>query len=833
MSSRAKRRSATLVVAVLAISASSLTAQLTPPETGGIVALDRLLQQLGESRRVLVIGAHPDDEDTRLLALAAQGLGADAAYLSLSRGEGGQNLIGDELGVALGLLRTRELEAARRQDGARQYFTRAYDFGYSRSLEETAVQWLPDSVLADVVRIVRRFRPHVIVSVFSGTERDGHGQHQMAGVTAQRVFDAASDPDAHGFDEKLQAWQPLKLYRSTRFEVSATTLSLETGGLDPRSGRSYHQIAMASRSRHRSQDMGRLQEIGPQRTRLALVEDRTGAGDAGLFAGIPRDTTWIVRFADSLRAHLSAARLADAAEPLAHALGRARREHRPRHQRELLMRALGIAAGLVLDATANREVVEPGGTVEVTLRLYNGGTNSVPFEHMRFRAPPGWTVEQTDSAGFLEPGAAIDVTRALTAPADAQVSQPYFLRRDRRGALYDWDGADPSVLGEPFEPEPLFLTVTAYVAGQVVVVQRDVTHRHNDQAVGEIRRPVRVVPQLEVRLEPQVLLWSADGPDTQDFTVTLSANGTDDVSGELALEVDRWGSPPTQSFALDGRGASQSYTFTVRKPTGAARDTVSVRAVARTASGDAFDAGFEAIQYDHIDPVWYQEPARGVIRLAPIAGPDGLRVGYVRGAADRVPEALQRVGLDVEVMDQGVLARGDLSTYDVVVIGSRAYETNAALIEHNDRLLAYVRNGGRLVVQYQQYQFVRGNYAPYRLTIRRPHDRVTDETAPVRMLEPTHPVFHAPNRISELDWLAWPQERGLYFASEWDGRYTPLLEMKDPGMPPVQGGLLVASYGEGTYVYTGISFFRSLPAGTPGAYRLFLNLLAYEGTDGR
>ncbi len=833
MSLRAKRRSAAFVLALVAVSASSLTAQLAPPATGGVVALDRLLHQLSENRRLLVIGAHPDDEDTRLLALAAQGFGADAAYLSLSRGEGGQNLIGDELGVALGLLRTRELEAARRQDGARQYFTRAYDFGYSRSLDETRARWLPDSVLADAVRIVRRFRPHVIVSVFSGSLRDGHGQHQMAGIMARRAFDVAGDPDRYGSDEKLNAWEPLKLYRSTRFDAPATTLSLETGGLDPRTGRSYHQIAMASRSRHRSQDMGRLQEIGPQRTRLALIEDRTGDGDEALFSGIPRDTTWLAQFADSLRAHLSVTHLSDAAEPLAHALKRTRREHAPLDEQVLLMQALSIAAGLVVDATADRETVEPGGQVEVTFKLYNGGARRILFEHVRFRAPPGWTVDQTDRAGVLEPGTAIEIVRVLTAPPDAQLSQPYFLRRDRRGALYEWDGVDPTDRGEPFQPAPLFVTVSASVAGETAVLRRDVTYRYNDQAIGELRRPVRVVPQLDVAVEPRVLLWSTDGPDTQDFTVTLSSNSTQRVSGSLMLGVTRWGAPPPQPFALDRPGASQSFRFTMKKPSGVVRDTVSVRAVARTASGEEFDAAFRAVDYEHVDPVWYLEPARAVIRMAPIASPGSLRVGYVRGAADRVPEALQRFGVDVDVMDEPTLARGDLSAYDVIVIGSRAYETDAALIGHNDRVLAYVQDGGRLVVQYQQYQFVRDKYAPYPLTIRRPHDRVTDETAPVRMLEPMHPVFHSLNRISELDWLGWPQERGLYFASEWDDRYTPLLEISDAGMPPLRGGLLVAAYGAGTYVYTGISFFRSLPTGTPGAYRLFLNLLAYEGENGR
>ncbi len=760
------------------------------------------------------------------MALVARGYGAEAAYLSLSRGEGGQNLIGSELGVGLGLLRSRELEAARREDGARQYFTRSYDFGYSRSLDETETRWLPDTILADVVRIVRRFRPHIIVSVFSGTSRDGHGQHQMAGVMARRAFEVAGDPDRFGSDEKLNAWQPLKLYQSTRFQPGATTLSLETGALDPLSGRSYHQIAMASRSRHRSQDMGRLQEIGPQRTTLALVQDRTGAGDGALFGGIPRDTTWLPRFADSLRAHLSAVRLEDAAEPLARALERARREHRARSQQELLMRALGIAGGLVVDATANREVVEPGGEVEVTLRLYNAGPHRVGYEHVRLRAPPGWHVEQTDQAGVLEPGTAIAVAKVLTAATDAAVSQPYFLRRDRRGALYDWGGARPSVGGEPFEPSPLYVTVSTWVAGENTVLSREVTHRYNDQAIGEIRRPLRVVPAIDVRLEPRVVLWSADGADEYTLTATLTSNVAHDVTGELVLQVDRWDDPPSQHFTLGGVGASRSFVFAVRKPPDLDRDTVVARALARTSDGKEYSVGVRSIAYDHIDPVWYIEPAQAVIRLGSIRRPEDFRVGYVRGAADRVPEALQRFGLDVDLLEEHHLARGDLSIYDVIVIGSRAYETDAALVEHNDRLLAYVHDGGRMVVQYQQYQFARGTFAPYRLDIRRPHDRVTDETAPVSLLEPTHPVFTTPNRLGPEDWQGWPQELGLYFAGSWDAGYTPLLEMRDPGRAPVQGGLLVAGYGQGTYVYTGLSFFRALPAGVPGAFRLFLNILA-------
>ncbi len=835
MSSRAKLRSYTALVTLL-LSGSPLRAQLSVPSTGGIIEFDRTLQRLGETRRLLIIGAHPDDEDTRLLALIAQGIGAEAAYLSLSRGEGGQNLIGDELGVELGLLRTRELEAARKEDGAQQFFARGYDFGYSRSLEETETQWLPDSMLKDVVRIVRRFRPHVLVTVFTGTPQDGHGQHQMAGVMARRAFAIAGDPEAFsdlGMDERLEAWEPLKLYQGYRIDPQVPVLTLETGDLDVRTGRSYHQIAMASRSRHRSQDMGQLEDIGPQSLRIGLLVDRTDAGEGGVFAGVPQDTSWLVRFADSLRATVAPTRLSDAAGPLARALDRARREHLPLRQQELLQQALGIASGLVFDATASSERLIPGSEVEITLRLYNAGPRAVTVDRTTIWAPSGWEQTQIDTTVVLASGAAMAVRRTIEIPVDAAVSQPYFLREPLRGALYRWGDRDRALRGEPFEPGLFEAGMTVFVDGENIRLEREVTYRYRDQARGEMRVPVRVVPAIDVRLEPKVLLWPANEAEEQTLTVTLTSHVPQPVEGSVTLELLRWQAPAPQPFALSRLGETVSAVFSLTKPRGVERDTVVARAVAHISSGSEYDGAVTTISYDHIDPVSYLELATAVVRLAPIERPTSLRIGYVRGAADRVPDALLRLGMDVDLLNEAQLARADLSAYDVIVVGSRAYETNEALVEYNDRLLDYVRSGGHMLVQYQQYQFVSGGFAPYPISIRRPHDRVTDETAPVRVLDPDHLVFRAPNRITDLDWLGWPQERGLYFAGEWDGRYTALLEMADAGMPPMRGSLLVADHGAGTYIYTGLSFFRSIPAGNPGAVRLFLNLLAFKRSAGQ
>lgn len=781
-----------------------------------------------------MIGAHPDDEDTSLLALLAQGFGADAAYLSLSRGDGGQNLIGRELGVSLGLLRSSELVAARKVDGARQFFTRAFDFGYSRELSETSRFWPPDSILKDVVRIVRRFRPHVIVSVFSGTPRDGHGQHQAAGVAAKRAFEVAGDPTRFPeltSEESLAPWTPLKFYRSTRFDRASTTLELSTGGIDPRSGRTFNQIAMASRSSHSSQDMGRIQNSGPASTRLQLIESRkshpgNGGNDRDIFDGIPRDTSRLVQLADSLRAAVSASRLATAARPIAAAIRRESSEFLDGERGHVLQRALEVSAGLVMDARASSWALVPGREVEVEVEFYDGGPYPVSLDDISIVAPAGWAVEPLDDPGSqVLPGAEALAKFKIRIPEDAELTQPYFLKRPLRGALYDWSAAPPELRGLPFDPPVLRAVARVKLLGATIAVEREVAYRHNDQATGEIRDPVRVVPEVEVRLSPEHVIWPSDGAAERTFTVTLTYNGSDTLPGTVGLDANGWRMPDPLPFVFERFGESKVFRFRVHRPSGVERTAVVIRSVATAGAGRSFSQGIELIDYPHIRPASRVTWAGADVLVAPIELPAVSKIGYVRGAADRVPEALVQIGLPVELLDAAALAGSDLSQFDAIVIGSRAYESDPAVVKYNDRLLEYTRSGGLLLVQYQQYQFARGGYAPYPLTISRPHDRITDENAPVKILRPRSPVFTSPNEIGPEDWNGWPQERGLYFAGTWDKHYTPLLEMRDPNRAPVRGGLLVAAYGKGTYVYTGISFFRSLPAGVPGAYKLFLNLL--------
>ncbi len=835
---------------------------LTPPSTGGLESVDRLLRKLGTHRRVLVIGAHPDDEDTELLALVSQGMGGEAAYLSLSRGEGGQNLVGPDLGVGLGLVRSQELCAARRLDGGRQFFTRAYDFGFTRSLDEAFRYWPREVLLEDAVRIVRRFRPQVVVSVFSGTPRDGHGQHQAAGVTAQDAYRAAGDAKALPAlsAEGLTPWQPQALYRSVYFAPKDATIVLPTGGVDPLTGRSYYQIAMASRSLHRSQDMGRLQEPGPNETRVAWIDGGKGKEAGDLFAGIDTRLSALAgevpdaaRRTDmekrldrvqiltlEARRKLSTPDLAGTAPVLSEALTElraARALARPGdggvpmlldEKIALAEAALAGAAGITVDVTAEREVTAPGESTEITVDVWNAGGQPLEVESVALESPDGWGVAPAAGARTVAAGALEEFKISASVPAAASATLPYFLYRPMRGDLYDWSATPASVRGEPFQPAPLHARVALRIAGAPVALDRDASFRYRDEAIGEIRRPVRAAPSLDVDVQPDLLVWPPSQKEHR-LEITLTSNANAPLKGRLVVAPPPgWPAQPARSFSLAKRGERQFFDVPLAPPAKLAAGRTPIAVSAVLDDGRTMDLGIRLIDYGYIPRTPMPRGTGVTIEAADIRLPPLSHVGYVRGAADRVPEALLAVGVPVEILTERDLDAGDLSRYDAILVGSRAYETDPALPRANGRLLDYARAGGLVIVQYQQYAFLQGGFAPYAMEISRPHDRVTDETATVTELDPKSPVFTTPNAIGPADWDGWVQERGLYFAHTWAPEYTPLLAMADPGGPEQKGSLLVARIGKGRYVYTGLAFFRQLPAGVPGAYRLLANLLAWK-----
>ncbi|HET9209579.1 MAG TPA: PIG-L family deacetylase, partial [Thermoanaerobaculia bacterium] len=819
-----------------------------------------------------VIGAHPDDEDTSLLALAARELGSEAAYFSLTRGEGGQNLIGPELGVGLGLIRTHELLAARRIDGGRQYFSRAYDFGFTRSRDEALRLWSKDALLEDAVRVIRRFKPQVVVSVFPGVPSPTHGQHQTAGLIAHEAFPLAGNPSAMPglTKEGLAPWTPQALYRSL-WSSKTEGIPLSLGIVDPLTGKSMEQLAAASRSMHRSQDMGLLQPLGPDETRVLWVAGGPGEGSKGLFDGIDTRLTAIAATlpdperrrhvgehldaaeaaAQKARQALHPSRLADAVPGFLEALKHLRaaraflleKGERPEERPTVELIAekidvaeigLAAAAGIALDASTDREMLIAGEALPVRALLWNSGAQPVAGAAVELIAAEEWgslkpaTGESTDLAA----GALQTWTLRAEVPAAAPPTAAYFLRRPLGDNQYDWTGVPAAVKGEPFGPPPLTARFSFTLDGVPVVMEREVVQIYRDQATGEVRRPLRVVPRVEVAAAEELLVWPAAGREPRRLQVTLDSHATTPVQGRLEAKVEggngtgAWPQVRSAAFRLEP-GEEKTLELEVHPPAQLAPGRYALRLAAVLEDGERSELATPVLDYPHILRTPRPVPAEVRITAADIRLPELKRVGYVRGASDRVPEFLRQIGVPLDLLGPRDLLEGDLRRFDAIVVGSRAYETDPALGKANPRLLEYVQGGGLMIVQYQQYAYTQGSFPPLPLTFGQPNDRVTDEAAAVTLLDPAHPAFHQPNEIRAEDWNGWVQERGLYYARTWDPAYTPLLSMKDPDPTDTEqkGGLLVAKVGQGTYVYTGLAFFRQLPAGVPGAYRLFANLL--------
>lgn len=813
-----------------------------------------------------MVAAHPDDEDTRLLTLVARGYGGEAAYLSLSRGDGGQNLIGPEVGPGLGLLRSRELEAARGIDGARQFFTRAYDFGYTTSLEETQRRWPAEALIEDSLRVARGFRPQVLVAVFPPSALAGHGQHWVSALTADEIFRLSGDPASGAalVAEGLSPWPIEAMYRVAFFRPQEATTKVPLTLVDPFLGRSMLQIALESRSQHRCQDMGQEQPLGDMDELLQWVAGAPGAAPPDdIFAGIDTrlralagslaDETLRTRvqaeldtietLARETRSRLVPVNLSAAAAPLGEIVKRLRALETavaPKdravlallaEKRSIAEEALATAAGLMVEALADRETVVPGAKLAVRAQVWNsGGRQLGPVRTLL--VGEGFSVAGEGpppaATGFFTTRLSEERQLEVAVAAETPLTLPYFRRRPLAGDLYDWQGVPAELRGEPFEPPPLRVRFELELDGVPIALEREAVYRFRDQARGEVRRPLRVVPALELKLDRHLWIWPLEGAKNTRLHVELRVNGEDGAKGELRLGLpSSWPALAAIPFDLPPGVRRRDFEVVLPAPANlqAGRFTVDVSA---QAFGRTYREELALIDYEHIRPVVEPRPARLEVSAIGLALPGPGRIGYVRGAADPIPELLGELGLTVEVLNAAMLAGGDLSVYDAIVVGPRAYEVDTALPTANFRLLDYARAGGLLIVQYQQYQYVRGKFPPFPLEIRAPHDRVTDESSPVKILVPEHPIFNLPNTIGGNDWQGWVQERGLYFGATWDPAWQPLLALRDPGGDEKLGGLLVAEYGKGRYVYSGLAFFRQLPAGVPGAWRLFVNLLAWR-----
>ncbi|HEX5829354.1 MAG TPA: PIG-L family deacetylase [Gemmatimonadaceae bacterium] len=851
------------LLALFALPALLLAPRSSFAQERGAAAFSEAVEGLGTTTRVLMIGAHPDDEDTNLIAWLARGRHVETAYLSLTRGDGGQNLIGDELGEALGVIRTEELLAARRVDGGRQFFSRAYDFGFSKSAEETLRHWPKDTLLGDVVQVVRTFRPHVIVAVFSGTPRDGHGHHQVSGLLAREAYDVAGDSIRFPRARYGAPWTPLKFYRAARFNPDAGTARVDVGEYDPVLGRSFAEIAGESRSQHKSQGFGALQRKGQiwdyVRREATRVNERTDAkAEASLFDGV--DTTW-ARFRtvvsdarqraalDSLPAVFAAAnRTFDARHPERvlpalqrarallgaicpeepHACGKARPamadlESTLASASARVDRALQLAAGLEIDATVTRPATMVGAPTRVEVRVYNRGRLPASIDGIVPIIGRDDLILASTRARPVAPGGVLVDTVDVVL---AEPTRPWWLVAPRRGDLF----ASASTVAENLQNQGARIAVIGGldVAGSRLPfsLMAPVEYRYAHQVRGEVRVPLAVVPAVSVTLDDAVAYARAGVPLDRQLLVRLRSADTAarDVTVRLELPAGLTADSAARTVRLAGYDAQRAVVFRLRGGLAPGRHAIRVRA---ESAGETFATGYQLVEYEHIRPQRLYRPAELALEAVDVELPANVTVAYVPGVGDNIPRALAQLGVPMTIVQPGALATAELDRFSTVVVGPRAMQAFPAVTAASSRLLDYARRGGRLVVQYQQDAIARPGLAPLPMTFARPADRVTEETAAVTIVDSAS-VLRTPNRIGDADWAGWVQERSLYMPRTFAEGWQAPLETHDPGEPPNRGALLVAPVGRGTYVYTTLSFFRQLPAGVPGAARLFVNLLAAE-----
>jgi LmbE family N-acetylglucosaminyl deacetylase len=831
----------------------------------GTPAIRYSLARLNVLGSVLMIGAHPDDENNAVLAYLSRGLKARTGYLSCTRGEGGQNLLGLEQGALLGVLRTQELLAARRDDGGAQYFTRAIDFGFTTSVEETMANWGHDRTLSDIVWVIRQQQPDVIVLSFSGTPSDGHGHHQASAILGKEAYEAAGDPSR--FPEQLKwvkPWRARRLMRS-RFAPlnpppagagrgpgrgpdpfpNQPVMTLDTGEFDPVIGRSYREISVISRNEHRSQGQGAPLAYGSSESLLSFVAGVMPM--KGVFDGI--DTSWarvpgagkvgelLARAQnefDDLHPERTVAALLEARRTIA-ALARDGQaflgQSWAQWKLDEIDDAIALCAGLRTEAQADAFGFVPGGTAKISLTALN--RSGLPIQLAGIHLSGWGDVDAGVKNKRLENNKPEVNTVSVPISAKQPYSQPFWLKEPHEPGGYNIP--DQALIGRAdIVPEVLARFDFSLNAAPFSITQ-PVHYRAADPSRGQYVRPVVVEPPFAIDLPAQNFVFPSGA--ARDFSLQIRALVAKQ-SGEVRLEAPAgWKvTPASAPFELKEAGLEQEVRFHLMPPGGAlsgGTTSGSFKVIAKSAAVE-ISTGVDVIGYSHIPAQTVLTPAEGRLSAVPLKVL-ARRVGYVMGSSDKVPEALRQMGCRVDLLDDKDLASGNLGVYDAIVTGVRAYSVRPDLRAAQQRLLDYTRNGGTLVVQYNNGADARispsvaealDHLGPYPFTFGRDDARVTDETAPVKILLPASPLLNVPNKIGAADFEGWVQERGLYFSNKWDPKYETPLETHDKGNPELPGGMLYTRYGKGVYIFTAYSWFRELPAGVPGAYRIFANLIS-------
>ncbi|HEV2396902.1 MAG TPA: PIG-L family deacetylase [Candidatus Sulfotelmatobacter sp.] len=866
------------------------------PQDEGVSGLRFELLRLGTTARLMQVVAHPDDEDGGLLTLEARGHGVSTLLMTLNRGEGGQNKIGSNLSDVLGVVRTEELLAADQHYGVQDRFSRVADFGFSKKAEETFQKWGGhDPALGDMVRVIRTFRPDVLVARFSGTERDGHGNHQASSILTKEAFRAAADPKRfpEQIAEGLEPWQAKKLYignvcpwGSMTCPDKDWTVKFNTGQRDPNLGESYIQFAMEGLRHQLSQGAANWTvEPGDRFTFYKLVDsvlppttDKNGH-EKSFFDGI--DTSWpglapagsdVRKVLPNLASQLSdlaklvndASTAAKGSDPSASVqpllkivADLARLDHELRDSTLPLVRkvdllttiatkhqqaetALNLAMGVTLSADVGSDTtskslpkeadalttVSPGQEFMIGVTLHNGSKLPLTIDHIKLEVPQGWnTINGKTRPEAIQPGKDLHADFRLTVPKDTPYTRPYWHRDDPNSeSLNHIDNEKYATL--PFPPPALRARVEYAVGSTRNGITVPVVTPYLEDNGKEHTRTLAIVPDFSVMLKPGSQVFSTHNGTDFPVTVGVTSNLDRDMKGDLHLELPSgWRSEPTQiHVAFKRRGDKQDFHFKVF-PANLQQSRATLHAVLDS-GGEKYSEGYTLVAREDLGSFYYYQPARQRVSIVDVKVPHELKIGYIMGAGDDIPTVLEQLGMDLTMIPADQLATADLSKYGTIVVGIRAYDTQKDVASNNKKLLDYVSAGGTLVVQYNTSvgDFNSGHFTPYPADLSRA--RVSVEEAPVQILVPNDSIFHYPNQITDADFNGWVQERGLYFMSKWDDHYTALLACHDPGEDPQKGGLLRAQYGKGTYIYAAYAFFRQLPAGVPGAVRLYVNLLS-------
>jgi LmbE family N-acetylglucosaminyl deacetylase len=820
------------ILAFLLISIS-IFAQ-SPPKLSSNQIYEKI-QKLNFIGTALYIAAHPDDENTRLIAYLANNEKARMGYLSLTRGDGGQNLIGPEIRELLGVIRTQELLAARRIDGGQQFFTRANDFGYSKHPDETLEIWNKEKVLGDVVWAIRTFKPDVIINRFNHrTPGTTHGHHTASAMLSVEAFDLVGDKNQ--FKEQLkftETWQPKRLFFNTSswfyrnqedFEkaTKGKLTAFDVGVYYPLKGLSNNELAAMASSQHLCQGFGRVTTRGSQNEYVEFLKGDKPADENDIFSGI--NTTWnrlnnggkigavlyeIEENFDFVNPSTHIPKLMEAYKMI--------QKLEDRHwfviKEKQIQEIIEACAGLYLEASADSHSGIPNATTNVNFEVLNRSTASIELISITSTIDAKTITKEL----ALEANKKVNFKETITLKT-TEYSDPYWLRKEASLGMYAVD--NQTLIGKPETPRPAKVHFNLSIDQVPIVITKNVVRRYAERDKGEIYEPFEILPKVTTKLQNKVLIFSDDV--AKKVSVEVRA-GADNVVGNIRLKVPiSWQvSPKEISFKIAQKNDKQTVAFFVTPPKNQSEGTLEVIA---TSAGKEFKKELIEINYNHIPKQSVLSSSQAKIVRLNIKN-TGNKIGYIKGAGDAIPESLRQIGYEVTLLNSLEINEDNLQKYDAIVLGVRAYNVVKELKFKQKYLLEYVEKGGNLIVQYNTNRGV-DVAAPFSLQLSR--DRVTDEFAKVRILDKEHPVLNYPNKITPDDFKNWVQERGLYFPDAWSKEYTPIFSMNDKGESAKNGSLLIAKYGKGNYIYTGLSFFRELPAGVSGAYKLFANILSLQ-----